>query len=86
LAFFKKSIRYAFLRYLGFILLPYAILKVKTLKTRELNKIIQFAFNGLCGLITPMQIRDEILELLNTLSHIKPKGPQMVVHFFYFHV
>ena len=55
------------------LILTYAIWKVKHIKLENLDELVNFSFNWLFGLIRPMQIREEILELLKLLSEIKPK-------------
>jgi predicted O-methyltransferase YrrM len=37
-----------------------------------LDDLVDFCFYGVCGLIRPLQIRSEILELLRILDRIKP--------------
>jgi len=60
-------------RYAEFALLPYALFKVRTFNTKDLNELVEFAFDDLLGLIRPIQIKEEIQELLRILWEIKPK-------------
>ncbi|MEM2073511.1 MAG: class I SAM-dependent methyltransferase [Nitrososphaeria archaeon] len=72
--FFKKSLIYG-LKKSGLIL-PYALLKIKLINQKNnlnLNEYVNFAFNDLSGLIKPIQIYNEILELLEIIQKIKPK-------------
>lgn len=67
-----------FLRYMKnqsrILFFPYALFKIRSFRCDyELNKLIGFAFDGLGGLIKPMQIRDELIELLEKLKGEKPK-------------
>jgi len=70
---FKKASAYT-MRKLGFLLLPYALPKIKSLnRSCTLNDLVNFTFNGLAGLIKPSQVHSEILELLKVLGELKPK-------------
>lgn len=76
--FIKKSsayIKQKIKQELGFCILPYAIFKIRGFNTKkhELNVPLNFSFNGIGGLIKPMQIQEEILTLLRILNNIKPK-------------
>ena len=72
----KKGLNYIKQR-LKFLLLPYAVLKIKILNTKDYNldldTLLNFSFNDLARFIEPSQVRDEILELLEILDDIKPK-------------
>ncbi|GBD03455.1 hypothetical protein HRbin19_00741 [bacterium HR19] len=68
--FFKK-----FFVYVGErtgLLLPYALLKIKLFRANNLNELVDFAFDGICGIIAPFQSRREILNFLQIISKIKP--------------
>jgi len=54
-------------------MIPYAIWKIKRVNFNSIEKLVDFSFNWLGGLIRPMQVREEIIELLKLLSEIKPK-------------
>ncbi len=60
---------------LKFLLLPYAMLKVKIFSTKDYNLdiLLNSSFNSLAGFIEPSQVHDEILELVKILDNIKPK-------------
>lgn len=70
--FSKKALTYVLEKKVPF--LPYALLKIKLLNQNcSLNGLVDFAFNDLAGLISPCQVRSEILELLEIVEKIKPK-------------
>ncbi len=72
-SFSKKALRYMAKRARIFIF-PCALLKIKHLnKDFSLNELLDFAFNDFGGLIKPVQVRSEILELLRIVDGIKPK-------------
>lgn len=58
---------------LMFIIYPYAIIKIKIFRHNDLNDLIDFCFFGVAGLIRPLQVRSEILEMLKILNKKKPK-------------
>lgn len=60
---------------LKFLVLPYAVLKIKILNTKDYNLdiLLNFSFNDLARFIEPSQVRDEILESLKILDNVKPK-------------
>lgn len=69
---FKKASAYT-AKGLGFLLLPYALPKIKSLnRSCALNDVVNFAFNGLVGLIKPAQVYSEISQLLKLVDRIKP--------------
>lgn len=71
-SFFKKASAYT-TRRLGFLLLPYALPKIKSLnRSCALNDLVNFTFNGLAGLIKPSQVYSEISQLLKALDRMKP--------------
>jgi len=73
--FFKKFQFYINPK-LIFPLLPYTLIKIKTLKRKplDLEGLVNFSFYEMGGLlIKPMQIKEEISELLKILDKIKPK-------------
>ncbi|CAD6491115.1 MAG: Methyltransferase domain protein [Candidatus Argoarchaeum ethanivorans] len=72
--FTKKGINYIKNK-LKFLVLPYALLKIKMLNTKDCNLdiLLNFSFNGIAGFIKPSQICDEILGLLRILDSVKPK-------------
>jgi len=66
LSYFKKIVKLP--------ILPFALLKLKHLdKNCTLDKLLDFSFYGLWGLIRPLQVRNEISELLKILNKIKPE-------------
>ena len=72
--FIKKAITYIFRTIFLPFLLPYALLKIKKIRNeKKLDYLVDFAFDDLLGLISPIQIKEEILELLRILNKIKPK-------------
>lgn len=68
----KKGSSYIKWRF-KFILLPYAMIKIKTFNTTSLDNLLDFSFNSIAELIKPMQVREEIEELLKILNSAKPK-------------
>lgn len=72
--FIKRTLNYI-KRRLKFFLLPYAVLKVKTLNTKNytFRTLLNLSSGSLGGLIKPAQVYDEILELLKILDNVKPK-------------
>ena len=72
-SFFKKASAYT-ARGLGFLLLPYALPKIKSLNRGcTLNDVVNFTFNGLVGLIKPWQVYSEISQLLELVDRMKPR-------------
>ena len=72
-SFIRKSSAYM-VKKLSFFVLPYFLLKIKLLnRNYTLAEAFDFAFNGCGGLIRPMQVQSEILELLNIVDGMKPK-------------
>ncbi len=71
---FKKSLSYLNDK-LNFCIFPYALLKMKYLnkKNLSLDDLINISLHKFSGLIRPIQIQDEILNLLRILNKIKPK-------------
>ena len=55
------------------LLLPYAIWKIKRVQFNSLEELVEFSFNWLLGIIRPMQIKEEILQLLRILAEKRPK-------------
>jgi len=53
---------------------PYCLIKIKTIKNYNAEKLVDFTFNKCYGLIKPMQIKKEILELMNILKKFQPKN------------
>jgi len=77
LVFTKKGLNYIKQK-LKFLVLPYAVLKIKIFnnntKDYNLDILLNSSFNSLARFIEPAQVRDEILELLKILNDdIKPK-------------
>ena len=74
LVFTKKGLYYIKQK-LKFLVLPYTVLKIKILNTKDYNLdiLLNFSFNSLAGFIEPAQVRAEILELLKILDNVKPK-------------
>jgi len=68
--FFQKALAYIKLEPL---ILPYAFLKIKKLSPNSLDDLVDFSFDGAAGLIRPLQVRNEISELLRILDEMKPK-------------
>src|SRR4030043_726997 len=69
-ALFQKALAYA---KPAFLILPYALVNVKKANFANLDDLVDFCFHGIRGLIEPMQVRYEIMELLKVLSKAKPK-------------
>ena len=71
---FKKASAYYMTRILGLFILPLALVKTKSLnQSCDLNALLNFAFNGLMGLIKPAQVYSEISQLLKLVDRIKPR-------------
>jgi len=69
---FKKASAYT-ARGLGFLVLPYALLKIKSLnQSYNLDELLNFTFNSFVGLIKPSQVYSEISQLLKLVDRIKP--------------
>lgn len=70
----KNFLFFLYNRYF-FPILPVAILKIWILKRKNLsqNELVDISFSILGGLIQPMQIKNEIVELLKILIVAKPK-------------
>ncbi len=80
LAFVKKSYMFVKIKISRMMLkayhrlvIPYASWKIKKIKFRSVEELVDFSFNCFGGLIKPMQIKEEITELLKILSKRKPK-------------
>lgn len=58
---------------LELLLFPYAIYQLKKMKANKLDDSVDFCFNGMGGLIRPLQVRDEIIGLLKIVDQMKPK-------------
>lgn len=74
--FSNKALSYLSLKLkLNPCILPYTLLKIKSLNENEknLNDLVNFCSYNLGGLIAYSQVQDEILELLRILDEIKPK-------------
>lgn len=69
-AFLRKALAYTKLE---FLILPYALVKVKKANFANLDDLVDFCLNGSGGLIKPSQVREEILGLLEILKEKKPK-------------
>lgn len=70
IAFFRKALACVRLESL---ILPYAFLRMKKVNQNSLDNLVDFCFYGIGGLIRPLQVRNEISELLRILDGIKPK-------------
>ena len=70
--FFRKALVYT-KPALEFLILPYALVKVKKSNFTNLNDLVDFCFHGIGGLIKPLQVREEILALLKILQEKKPR-------------
>jgi len=68
-AFFRKALAYT---KLDFLILPYALIKVKKFKFANLDDLVDSCLHGIGVLVKPLQIRSEILELVSVLDRIKP--------------
>ncbi|ADC66516.1 O-methyltransferase-like protein [Ferroglobus placidus DSM 10642] len=66
---FKLNLREKYHR----LIIPYAIRKIKGIKFNSIEELVDFSFSWLSGLIRPMQVKEEITELLKLLSDRKPK-------------
>jgi cephalosporin hydroxylase len=71
--FLRKALAYVKREFKLFLILPYALVKVKRANFANLDDLVDFSFHGVGGLIQPMQVRDEILSLLKILEENKPK-------------
>ena len=78
--FLKKALSFIYRRLLDtypcglLITYPYGLLRIKYLKGNlSLNELVDFSSHGIGGLINPLQVRDEILELLRIVNAINPK-------------
>lgn len=73
----KRSFHYIVGKKLGFLISPYALFRIKRLNIKqkqvEIDTLLNFSFEAIAGLIKPMQIREEIYELLSILLKIRPK-------------
>jgi len=56
-----------------FLIFPYGIIKIKSFQHKSIDDLIDFCFNGIGGVIRPLQVRDEILELVRILDETKPE-------------
>lgn len=65
----KKSFRFV----LQFLYLPICSLRIRRFKTSDLNKLVDFTSTVGFSVINPVQIREEILNLLTLLNKEKPK-------------
>jgi predicted O-methyltransferase YrrM len=76
--FAKKTLNYI-QKKLEFLLLPNIVLyklmayKIKKFRPKDIDDLLNFSFNSFAGLIKPIQIREEIKELLKILDKAKPK-------------
>lgn len=68
--FLRKALAYVRLEPL---ILPYALLEIRRVNSNSLDDLIDFCLHGVGGLIRPLQIRDEIMELLRILNKTKPR-------------
>jgi len=72
--FVKMIFQYIFLQFLFAPLFPYAIYRVKKINNKSsLDDLIDFTFTFCYGLIKPLQVRYELLELLKIIQKKKPK-------------
>lgn len=72
--FVKIALRYIWQNLLCIPILPYAMYKIRKIDADYgLDKLVAFAFRFCFGLITPMQVRYELLELLKKIDNVKPK-------------
>jgi len=72
--FVKLIFRYVFLQVLFSPFYPYAIYRIKKIdKSYDLEKLLDFTFNFCFGLIKPLQVKYELIEMLNILKKEKPK-------------
>jgi len=70
----KIGLQYIFLQLLLAPFYPYAIYRIKKIdKDYSLDKLLEFTFTFCFGLIRPLQIRYELIELLKILKKEKPK-------------
>ena len=69
LSYIYQSIRNKLL----FLIFPYALMKIKKFRHNNLNDLVDFGFYGTARIIKPIQVREEILELLRILNEIKPE-------------
>ena len=72
--FVKLSFNYIWQNLLFIPVLPYAIYKIRKIDTNDsLNKLVDFAFTFCFGLIMPLQIHFELLQLIKILNKEKPR-------------
>jgi len=58
---------------LEFLILPYVFLKIKKFNQNGLNDLVSFCFYSVAGSIRPLQVKNEILELLKIVGRMKPR-------------
>jgi predicted O-methyltransferase YrrM len=56
-----------------YILLPFALAIIKNIEFKDINTLIDFSFRGVGGIIRPLQIKSEMLRLLEIVSKRKPE-------------
>lgn len=56
-----------------FLLLPFALIAIKTKKYKDLDDLLDFCFHGIGRLIRPLQVREELRELLKIVGERKPE-------------
>jgi len=72
--FVSNTLEYIWKQYLFIPILPYAIYKIKRFDTnKDLNKLVDLTYTFYYGLIKPLQVRYELLELLKYIKKEKPK-------------
>ena len=72
--FVEGALEYIWKHYLFIPILPYAMHKIKKINTNnDLNKLVNLPYTFFFGLIRPLQVRYELLELLKHIKKEKPK-------------
>lgn len=55
------------------LIFPYGIIKVKYFQHNSIDDLIDFCFNSIGGVIRPLQVREELHELVKILNEKKPQ-------------
>jgi len=72
--FVRVNLEYIWKHYLFIPILPYTIYKIKRFDIdNDLNKLVNFTYTFFYGLIKPLQVRYELLELIKYIKKEKPK-------------
>ncbi|MCX6006130.1 MAG: class I SAM-dependent methyltransferase [Chloroflexi bacterium] len=55
------------------LLLPFALVCIKNIKFKDIDSLVDFSFNVAGGLIRPLQVKSEIIQLLEIINQRKPE-------------